>query len=520
MNRRKFLSSFGAAAAGLPLMNTRAQAQSTPASQPNLLFIITDQQFADMVSGLSRIADPLGFNTPNMNRLLASGVRFDRAYATQPLCIPCRNALFTGRYPHETGITFNRNYEPSVSGGRVPAGMPMMGGYMQDAGYDCGYVGKWHLLAPNSDDPSANTHGFPFVRYARANGIDTSVVPGCREFLNQWSGSSPFCLVASWVNPHDICEYARNESGNYNDPLPNGPIGSPPANPENLPPLRPNHNPAGEPPALVRQRENPGNLTWLDRLYPTNGYTETNWRRYMWAYHRMTEKVDAQIGELLDELESRGLDSNTTIIFTSDHGEGYGSHLWNQKQCFYEEVSRVPFIVSGAGVTAPGSNDSTHLVSICLDVIPTLLDFAGAAIPSQLPGASIKPLVTGQAGSSQWRDHCVLQTEFGGYGTAEQPGITGRCVVTDQYKYILYEDAADPGNPANEQLFHLPTDPGEVNNLAGNADYRIALHQHRRALLDYLEESGDSFIARPSAYADPQGTTNRRFFRLGTRDND
>ncbi|MGC9452569.1 MAG: sulfatase family protein [Oceanipulchritudo sp.] len=515
INRRKFLSFFGTAAVGLPFIKSTTSAQSGPASQPNLLFIITDQQFADMIAGISRIADPLGFSTPNMDRLLASGVRFDRAYATQPLCVPCRNSLFTGRYPHETGITINRSYEPGVPGGRIPAGIPMLGGYLQDAGYDCGYVGKWHLLAPNTNDPSGSTHGFPFVRYALANGIDPDVVPGCREFFNQWSGSNPFCLVASWVNPHDICEYARNESGNYNDPLPNGAIGSsPPADPAHLPSLRPNHDPAGEPPALVRLRDNPDNLTWLDRLYPTNDYTETNWRRYMWAYHRLVEKVDSQIGELLDELDARGLTGNTTIVFTSDHGEGYGSHLWNQKQCFYEEVARVPFIVSGAGVTNPGTTDSSHLLSICLDIIPTLLDFAGAPIPSQLPGASVKPLVTGQAGAATWRDHCVLQTEFGGWGTDQQSGVKGRCVVTDQYKYVCYEDSTDPGNPDNEQLFHLPTDPGEVNNLAGSTDHRILLHQLRRALLDYMDATGDAFPARPSAYANPEGTTNRRFLRL------
>jgi len=489
---------------------------NSPSTQNNLLFIITDQQFADVIGGLNKIADPLGLSTPGMDRLLASGVNFERAYATHPLCVPCRNSLFTGRWPHETGITINNSYRSGTSGRSIPSGMPMMGTYMENAGYATGYVGKWHILAPNSDDSTDSSHGFRFVRHAQANGIDPDVTPACRDFLDQWNGSRPFCLVASWVNPHDICEYARNESGNYNDRLPNGNIGSPPSSSTQLPPLRANHNVAAdEPAALLKLRDNPDNLTWLDRLYPTNNYTETNWRRYLWAYHRMVEKVDAQINELLDELDTRNLTQNTTIIFTSDHGEGYGSHLWNQKQCFYEEVSRVPFIVSGAGITAPGTTDSSHLVSICLDVLPSLLDFAGASIPAALPGLSIKPLVTGQSGSASWRKQCVLQTEFGGWGADQQSGIIGRCVVGPQYKYVLYHDAADPENATNEQLFHLPSDPGETNNLSQHPDHQAELHRHRRWLLDHVSEQGDSFTnAKPSAMPAVPSTGDKSFFRI------
>lgn len=516
-SRRSFLRRSLKASMALGLgAGVRTHAADTVSERRNLLLIMTDQQFADTISGLNRIVDPLGFHTPNMDRLLASGASFQQAYVAHPLCVPARNSLFTGRFPHETGIMYNRSYNASRADSRIPLGMPMMGSFLRNAGYDCGYVGKWHLLAPNKGDPTGSTHGFPFVRHAVANGIDNKVAGACREFFDQWTGENPFCLVASWVNPHDICEFARNESGNYNDSLPNGSIGSPPPDLAQLPPLRPNHDLApDEPGALRRLRENPANLTWLDRLYPTNNYTETNWRRYLWAYHRMVEKVDAQIGELLDDLDARGLTDSTTILFTSDHGEGYGSHLWNQKQCFYEEVSRVPMIISGAGVTKKGVRDSDHITSVCLDIIPTMLDFAGASVPSNLPGRSLKPLVQ-EGPAVAWRDHCVLQTEFGGWGSGQQSGITGRCVCSNQFKYILYHDVLHPTEVTNEQLFHLPSDPGETNNLTLKEAFRIELHRHRRWLLDHLVETGDVFPAKPSAWVNPEGSGDRGFLRLET----
>ncbi len=499
LSRRKFLASSAAAVAGSLLM--KSQANPPPASKPNLLFIMTDQQFADVIGGLNRVVDPQGLNTPAMNRLLANGVRFDHAYATYPLCVPCRNSMMTGRFPHEIDVNINQGAQNGYFQ------VPMMGTYMTDAGYDCGYVGKWHLAVPNSDQAS---HGFPFVRHAVANGIDDDVAPACRDFLDQWDGQNPFCLVASWVNPHDICEFARIEGG-IPDTLPNGAIGSPPADVSQLPPLRANHaEAADEPAALKKLRENPENLGWLTNLYPTDGYTDENWRRYMWAYHRMVEKVDAEILSLLQELDQRNLTDNTIIVFTSDHGDGYGSHLWNQKICFYEESARVPFIVSGPGVGS-GAADTDHIVSIGLDVIPTLLDFAGAAIPEALPGQSVKPLVEGHAAQTEWRDYAVLQCEFGGFGVNDQSGIKGRCVRSAQYKYILYHDPADPDEDTNEQLFHLPSDPGEMNNLARHADHQRELHRHRRMLLDHAQATNDTerMPFKESAYLNlPEGDTH------------
>jgi arylsulfatase A-like enzyme len=155
--------------------------------------------------------------------------------------------------------------------------------------------------------------------------------------------------------------------------------------------------------------------------------------------------------------------------------------------------------------------DTDHIVSIGLDVLPTLLDFAAAEKPASLPGASVKPLVDGHAAQTVWRDHSVLQCEFGGWGPDQQTGIRGRCVRSAQYKYILYHDPAAPDEETNEQLFHLPSDPGETNNLVRNADYQRELHRHRRMLLDHAEATNDTqrMPFKASAFVNlPEGNTH------------
>jgi arylsulfatase A-like enzyme len=267
-----------------------------------------------------------------------------------------------------------------------------------------------------------------------------------------------------------------------------GILARPPEDSVELPELRANHAwSEDDPPVLEKVKNHPV----MKSVHPTADYTESNWHRYMWAYHRLVEKVDTQIGDLLEDLDRRGLTDNTVIVFTSDHGEGYGSHHWNQKQCFYEEVARVPFLVSGPGIPGRGTIDRTHLVSIGLDILPTLLDFAGAEIPSTLPGRSVKPLLLNPEGD--WRETCVLQTEFGAWGPDNQTGVKGRCVLSRNYKYVRYVDPDDPDQPKNEQLFHLASDPGERRNLALDSKHQDELNHHRHLLIEYAEATSDPF---------------------------
>ncbi|MCK5464769.1 MAG: sulfatase-like hydrolase/transferase [Bacteroidales bacterium] len=121
------------------------------AERPNILFIMTDQHFADVMSGV--VGDEY-IKTPHLDALAESGVRFDRAYAPNPLCIPARNSIFSGYYPFQTGIQHN-------TGTKLPKQMVCMGKHFKDAGYDTGYFGKWHINIENDD---IERHGFDLGR--------------------------------------------------------------------------------------------------------------------------------------------------------------------------------------------------------------------------------------------------------------------------------------------------------------------------------------------------------------------
>ena len=186
-------------------------------------------------------------------------------------------------------------------------------------------------------------------------------------------------------------------------------------------------------------------------------YTEDDWRRLRFYYYRLCEKVDAEIGVLLNGLRDLGLEEETYIIFTSDHGDGHGAHNWNQKTSLYEEVINIPFIISHKGVTGAGSVDDTHLVSLGLDLLPTLCDVGGASVPAGLEGLSLRPLAEGNA-PDEWRRELVVETIMD-IGTGPGGGGASRAVLTDHYKYSAY-----PMGRYREQLVDLQTDPGEMVN--------------------------------------------------------
>ena len=152
------------------------------------------------------------------------------------------------------------------------------------------------------------------------------------------------------------------------------------------PPLPANYEiPGGEPESLLNSDAR--NF----RTFARQKWTDEQWRMHRWAYARLTEVVDAQIGKVLAALAEAGLEKNTLVIFTSDHGDMDASHRLEHKSVCYEEASRVPLLVCMAGATKAGLVDREHLVSTGLDILPTMCDFAGIAPPAGLDGQSIRP---------------------------------------------------------------------------------------------------------------------------------
>ncbi|MHC4521196.1 MAG: sulfatase family protein, partial [Planctomycetota bacterium] len=263
--RRDFLRTSGLAVASLAI-GSRATAAGR-GRRPNIIYIMTDQQFGGAMSCTGNRY----LRTPAMDSIAAMGVRFDKAYCSFPLCVPSRTAMFSSRMPHEAGVYANCKVSqgafPFVTLGRVTA----------DAGYDCHYIGKWHLTIPTS---RKKVHGFAEVTLPGGHGHDAKRAALAAQFLGS-DHDKPFFLVVSLLNPHDCCQLARGEDLAKFD----GAIGPTPGEDE-LPPLPENFEiPAGEPDHLrVWQKENSA------RVYRSYFWDTKRFREYQWGYYRLVEK--------------------------------------------------------------------------------------------------------------------------------------------------------------------------------------------------------------------------------------
>ncbi|MBI5686641.1 MAG: sulfatase-like hydrolase/transferase [Verrucomicrobia bacterium] len=433
--------------------------------RPNILLIMTDQQSADAMS--CRIGSRY-LKTPAMDSLAAKGTTFTRAYAANPLCVPSRTAIFTGRYPHETAVQSNEPHKLDA------AAFPCMGTVFKRAGYDTGYVGKWHFQF-NSKDEAA--HGFDYTANLKNNGGDNASPALAIEFLRK-PRTQPFLLVASFVNPHNICEWARG------DRLPDGAVGEPPP-PDQCPPRRANHEPPkNESDIMLLMRRS----FQMSRVFPVGGFDEKKWREYIWAYYRMIEMADRHIGTVLQALRDAGLERNTLVVFTSDHGDCQGAHGWNQKTVFYDESTRVPLIFCWPGVTKVGTSE--RLVQMGIDLLPTFCDYADIPATKSLPGLSLKATANGQT-TDDPRDYIVVSNKM----VQGEPidGVKcepeGRMLRSRRYKYSVYSLGQ-----RRESLFDMQQDPGETINLAENPQHRATLDQHREYLTVWCQKYQDAFI--------------------------
>ncbi|MFH7012339.1 sulfatase [Flavobacterium sp. FlaQc-52] len=429
--------------------------------RPNILIIMTDQQTADAMS----IAGNKDLHTPAMDKLAQNGVRFTKAYCAQPLCSPSRSAIMSGKMPHETGFIGNAPEKD----GQWPEDLLMMGKIFQNGGYKTGYVGKWHLPVPTA---KKSQHGFEYIENTDFQDYNDAATPSfCARFIKE-NKNTPFLLVASFLNPHDICEWARDEDLKM-DLLEKAP-------PPNLCPALPeNWKIPDFEPKIVREQQKVS-----FRTYPTVNWNGDQWRQYRWAYNRLVEKVDVYIEMVLASLKKYNIEKNTIIVFTADHGDGYAGHSWNQKQILYEEAAKIPFIISKIGEWKPRTDEM--LVCNGTDIIPTICGFAGVKKPTYLKGVDLSKKIANP--SLNLRDTLVIETDFA--DNEELLGISGRAVITKNFKYIVYNKGA-----IKEQLFDLTKDQGEITNLAVDKVYKKELIAMRRYLKQWCKNNGDQFVS-------------------------
>ena len=457
LNRRDFLKAAGlaAAAGSLPGCTSALKTQAR-AERPNILFIMTDQQ---SLKTTSAYGSPY-VHTPHMDSIAANGVRFEKSYCTAPVCGPSRSSLVTSRMPHVTGVNVN---------GQTPdSSIPNMGEIFRQAGYTTAWAGKWHL--PKSY-PQGPIRGFEYLKVPEGTGFrlgsetDGLVADEAIKFLRR-KHDRPLLLGVSLHNPHDICWWVREKPVKH-------------TNMDAFPPLPANFAIDPDEPEFIsacRQRTFYG----PENIY-TKKWDNDQWRAYLCRYFRYVEEVDREIGRVLAALREQGLQDDTLIIFTSDHGEGMAAHHWVVKLMLYEEPVTVPFIVSFNGVTPAGAADNTHLV--CgLDILPTMCDYGRVPLRQDFAGMSLRRLI--EKPSLRGREFVVTELQ----PDTKNPRVRGRMLRTQRYKYIAFSYGEN-----REMLFDIEADPGETRNLAQDPSVRNVLERHRGLLRDWTAENNDEF---------------------------
>lgn len=459
---------------------------------------MVDTQNKSMVGAYGHAA----VDTPHLDRLAASGVRFDRAYTACPLCTPARGALFSGLHPQLNGAWAN-NMAPA-------ANVPLMGRIFRHYGFRAAYTGKWHLEGGSYFGDGEPGGGFEpdwwydGKRYAQDIGPDMF-----RKYLTSRTPddlrNAGFTEETVWA--HRVADRAVDFLDNVgNDPFvlvvsfdePHGPSVAPPEYwekfaPEDIP-KPPNFNASvqGKPGLQQTQRRQNGDVAWLDfapgltHLFGCNSY------------------LDREIGRVIRAVEERH-GANTAILYTSDHGDLMGAHgLRFKGPMMYEETANVPFMARLPG--GPAGAVSRSLASH-LDVIPTMLDLAGLPVPERLHGRSLAPVLRNP--DAAVREHALVNfhrfavnhDQFGEFYPI-------RCLVGERYKLSINLFDTD-------EFYDLEADPYEMTNLIAQPGHSQIRNEMHTALLDEMDRIRDPF--RSFRWGDRPWNRVRQEFYWGGR---
>ncbi len=452
----------------LPFILLSCKVQKKESEQkPNIIYIYTDQQRAKMMS----CAGNKWLHTPAIDYLAENGIRFTRAYATNPVCSPSRVSLITGRFPGQFNDDKGNPVKENAGSMKIPeiseeVKNTTIAAFMKKAGYNLIYGGKEHLPAPLIPAKL----GFKDI----TNDERDMLAETAANYIKS-NPKEPYFMVVSLINPHDICYMAIRDfagSEQENRILENGKVelatlDKALAMPEGVsekdffaeycPPLPPN---------FEIQEDEPKAISWRnDQRYfqktARKNYTEQDWRKHRWAYCRLTEIVDKQIQIVLDAVKESGQEQNTLILFSSDHGDMDSAHRLEHKSLLYEESANIPFVAMWKGHIPESKVDSVHLVSNGLDLLPTVCDYAGMEGKSDPRGKSLRLLFEGE--KTDWRQYLGVESQV------------GKMVVdADGYKYIRYDVAG-----IEENLLDLNKDPYETKHFTNDPEYAEKLSELR-----------------------------------------
>ena len=477
-----------------------------PGQPPNVLFILTDQQRRDTM----RCYGNDWIETPNLDSIADSGFVFENAYVTQPVCTPARGSIMTGLYPQTTGLVKNAiELRPDI---------PTVAELVSDE-YICAHYGKWHL----GNDAFAQ-HGFEdwisiedhhragFQRreqrnresdyniWLREQGIDDPPVspisyekwlPGAdlpeeltqaaylgneaTRFLRKHDGR-PFVLYVSFFEPHP--PYTGPLNGLYDpDSLPVGPAFlQRPDGGSLVNRARADYYMAGNLNPLGAEGGDFHDLT-----------SEAGWRRLRAQYFANVTLVDRNVGRILDALDDNGYAENTIVVMSSEHGEMGGDHGMLEKRSLYEEASRVPLLMSVPWLNSGQTRIEGSVSQI--DLVPTLLELLEQPVPNHLQGASLAPVLRGEAALD---DNDVF-LQWNGMGDRNLGSPLINRMVSLPWRSVITADRWKLNLCAGDQceLYDLNNDPFELTNLFDEPAQRDRIREMAARIRIWQDETGD-----------------------------
>ncbi len=445
---------------------------SRPARRPNILYIMTDDH---VPAAMSCYGNKI-LSTPNLDRLANEGVRFNNCFVTNSLCAPGRASVLTGCLSNIHHIYGNSEGRDAIA--KMTPGIPTYPQLLRKAGYHTGIVGKWHL----SDEPT----GFDYWCVLPGQGVyfDPDLIeqgkrkkfPGyCTDvttdlalnYLKAAGSDKPWLLIYQHKAPHRPFKPAPRHANLFSDiELPH-----PATYDDNYDTRR-----------LAKEAEDMRfDLSLADDYKDLpkglNAADRKNWlfQRFVKDYYRAVYGVDESLARVLKFLDDTKQTDDTLILYSSDNGFFLGEHGWYDKRFMYEPSLRVPLLARYPRLGAPGRVEDRMVQNI--DFAPTMLDFAGVAIPESMQGRSLRPLLEGKA-PADWRKsayYAYYENSWLLRGKSKEemsdPSFQyftphrvspHRGVRTDRYKLIEYYSEGDYW-----ELFDLQADPNELKNVYG-----------------------------------------------------
>lgn len=463
------------------------------AMRPNIIFILSDDHRYDFMGFTGKVS---GLETPNMDRMASEGIHCQNAFVNTALCSPSRASILTGQYSHVHEVVDND----------APAreDLVFFPTYLQDAGYETAFMGKWHMGHYRADprpgfdrwvsfegqgvyyNPTLNVDGEE-VKYSN----DDYITDVLTEYATNWieeqaQSDSPFFLYLSHKAVHAEFVPARRHEGQYAEVEISYPatmfppdvdlqnyrsVTAPqPSLDEMRRAISVNYRYALVPEWVKRQRN-----SWHGVDYMYNG--QMTFDAFYRNYLETLLGIDESIGTVISKLEDEKLLENTIVVYMGDNGFSFGEHGLIDKRHAYEESMRVPLLVYAPGIL--GSHLLTEMVTN-VDIAPTFLDAVGLPKPDLMNGRSFLPLLQGET-LDNWRSHFFYEYYW------ERPfpqTPTVHAIRSGRYKFIRYHGIWD----INE-FYDLEADPYEAVNLIDDLDQQGTIREMNEQLFRWLEET-------------------------------